>query len=397
MWAGQDYIGEPTPYSGVFPVRSSLFGAVDTAGFEKDQFYLYQSQWSTTPMVHLVPMNWTDHEPGESVRVWAYSNAGEVELFLNGRSLGAKSFQTKKTTYGKSYLETDEPPGDDRTYPSGSYTSPNGGTGHLRLEWTVPFEPGVLTAVARKAGDQVAADTVRTAGAPARVELKTEPGKELDYVTATVVDAQGTVVPSAGNQITFDVTGGRVVGTDNGRQEDEENFKASVRHAYQGKALAIVTRGARVTAKLGAAPAPPPADASYSGAAATLPRHMIDGNPETAWSNLYTKAQTPQLPATSLSHAQDWVALNSPQRTVGELTARFVTGGAYALPKEVGVRYWDGARYVPVTGLRVAWAGESGAPSTFTFDPVTTTGVRLYLTSAAPGTAGGFFRITELS
>ncbi|MEU0882261.1 glycoside hydrolase family 2 TIM barrel-domain containing protein [Lentzea sp. NPDC005914] len=396
VWAGQDYIGEPTPYSGVFPVRSSLFGAVDTAGFEKDQFYLYQSQWSTTPMVHLLPMNWTDHEPGESVRVWAYSNAGEVELFLNGRTLGTKSFQTKKTTYGKSYLETDEPSGDDRTYPGGSYTSPNGGTGHLRLEWTVPFERGTLTAVARKAGKQVATDTVRTAGAPARVELKTVPGKELDYVTATVVDAQGTVVPSADNQITFGASG-RIVGTDNGRQEDRENFTSPVRHAYQGKALAIVTRGAQVTAKLGAAPASPPADASYSGAAATLPQHMIDGKPETAWSNFYTKAQTPQLAATSLSHATDWVALNSAARKVEKLTATFTTGGVYALPKEIGVRYWDGTRYVPVTGLNVAWAGESGAPSTITFDPVTTTSVRLYLTSAAPGTAGGFFRIAELS
>ncbi|MEV6237413.1 glycoside hydrolase family 2 TIM barrel-domain containing protein [Lentzea sp. NPDC051838] len=395
VWAGQDYIGEPTPYHGVFPVRSSLFGAVDTAGFEKDQFYLYQSQWSTTPMVHLLPMNWTDHEPGEQVVVWAYSNAPEVELFLNGRSLGTKSFQAKKTTYGKSYLETNGPTGDDRTYSGGSYTSPNGGTGHLRLEWTVPFERGTLTAVARKAGAQVATDTVRTAGAPARVELKTVPGKELDYVTATVVDANGVVVP-CDNQITFE-TDGRIVGTDNGRQEDRENFTSPVRSAYQGKVLAIVTHGARVTAKLGAATPRPAADASYSGAATTLPQHLVDGDPATAWSNFYTKAQTPQLTATSLSHATDWVALNFQQRTIGKLTARFVTGGTYALPKAIDVRYWDGAKYTPVTGLRVTWAGESGAPSTITFDPVATTSVRLHLTSAAPGTAGGFFRISELS
>jgi beta-galactosidase len=123
---------------------------------------------------------------------------------------------------------------------------------------------------------------------------------------------------------------------------------------------------------------------------------MADGDPATAWSNFYTKAQTPQLTATSLSHATDWVALNSAQRTVASLTATFVTGGAYALPKEIGVRYWDGSRYQPVTGLHVTWAGESGAPSTITFDPVATTSVRLTLTSPAPGTAGGFFRIAEL-
>ncbi|MFS8103062.1 DUF4982 domain-containing protein [Lentzea alba] len=397
VWAGQDYIGEPTPYHGVFPVRSSLFGAVDTAGFEKDQFYLYQSQWTTAPMVHLLPMNWTDHEPGAPVHVWAYSNAPDVELFLNGRSLGTKSFQAKKTTYGKSYLETSEPTGDDRTYPGGSYTSPNGGAGHLRLAWTVPFEPGTLTAVARKNGTPIATDTLRTAGTPAKVTLNTVRGKELDYVSATVVDANGVVVPSADHRITFEVAGGRVVGTDNGRQEDRENFTASTRRAYHGKALAIVTAGARVTARLGAPSPRPPADASYSGAAGTLPEHLVDGKPETAWSNFYTKGQTPQLTATSLSHASDWVALNSAMRTVRSMTATFTTGGAYALPSAVDVRYWDGSRYVPVTGLRVVWAGGSGAPSTITFDPVTTNSVRLLLSSATPGTAGGFLRISELT
>jgi beta-galactosidase len=396
LWSGQDYIGEPTPYSGVFPVRSSLFGAVDTAGFEKDQFYLFQSQWSTKPMVHLLPMDWTAHEPGAPVQVWAYSNAPDVELFLNGRSLGVKSFTTKKTTYGKSYLETDEPTGDDKTCAGGGYTSPNGGTGHLRLAWTVPFEPGELTAVAREKGRQVATDGLRTAGAAARVVVKTVRGKQLDYVTATVVDAGGTVVPHADNQIAFSVTGGRLVGTDNGRPEDEENFTKPVRSAFQGKALAIVTAGARVRAKLGAARPEPAADASYSGAATTLPAHLVDGDPDTAWSNFYTKGQTPQLPATSLSHASDWVALNSPKRTVGKLTATFTTGGVCSLPKEIDVRYWDGTRYTPVTGLRVAWAGESGAPSTVTFDAVSTTSVRLGLTSSAPGTGGGFLRIAEL-
>ena len=72
LWSGFDYIGEPTPYN-QFPVKSSFFGAVDTAGFPKDLFYAFASQWTTSPMVHLVPMNWTDHAPGESVAVWAYA------------------------------------------------------------------------------------------------------------------------------------------------------------------------------------------------------------------------------------------------------------------------------------------------------------------------------------
>lgn len=158
-------------------MRSSLFGAVDTAGFEKDQFYLFQSQWTTRPMVHLVPMNWTDHSPGAPVTVWAYSNAEKVELFLNGKSLGTRSFNRKTTMYGKSYLETTEPTNDDRTYTGGSYTSPNGSTGHLHLQWTVPFEPGTLTAVASQNNKEVARDVVRTAGAPTAVRLRASPGK----------------------------------------------------------------------------------------------------------------------------------------------------------------------------------------------------------------------------
>ncbi|MDX8056185.1 DUF4982 domain-containing protein [Lentzea sp. BCCO 10_0798] len=151
LWSGIDYIGEPTPYD-VFPVKSSYFGAVDTAGFPKDVYHLFRSQRTTDPMVHLLPMNWTDHKPGDPVSVWAYSNVDTVELMLNGRPLGEKKFNTKTTTYGARYLETTEASGDDKTVTSGrfpgSYTSPNGSAGKLHLTWTVPFQPGRLVAVA---------------------------------------------------------------------------------------------------------------------------------------------------------------------------------------------------------------------------------------------------------
>jgi beta-galactosidase len=88
LWSGTDYIGEPTPYYDVFPVKTSFFGAVDTAGFQKDQYYLFKSQWTDRPMVHVLPMDWTRHEPGEPVEVRAYANVDSVELYLNGRSLG---------------------------------------------------------------------------------------------------------------------------------------------------------------------------------------------------------------------------------------------------------------------------------------------------------------------
>jgi beta-galactosidase len=246
LWSGFDYIGEPTPYNGQFPVKSAFFGAVDTAGFPKDLYYAFASQWTTEPMVHLVPMNWTDHQPGEPVTVWAYANVDTVELFLNGRSLGVKRYDHKTTTFGTEYLETTEPTGDDKTFPSGSYTSPNGSSGKLHLTWTVPFEPGELRAVARRNGVTVATDVVRTAGEPHAIRLTPDrhviaaDGRSLSFVTVEVVDAHGVVVPSADDLIRFHVEGGTLAGVDNGRQESAESYHAPQRSAFNGKALAII-------------------------------------------------------------------------------------------------------------------------------------------------------------
>jgi beta-galactosidase len=249
LWSGFDYIGEPTPYD-VFPVKASFFGAVDTAGFPKDMFWLFRSQWTDAPIVHLLPMNWTDHAPGDDVQVWAYSNVQEVELFLNGRSLGVRRFDRKTTLDGRPYLETSEDAHDDKTVIGGphpgSYTSPNGSAGKLHLTWHVPFAPGRLVAVARRDGREVARDELRTAGEPDTVRLTPDKrviaadGKALAYVTADVVDRNGTMVPSADDQITFTVSGGQLAGTDNGREESAENYQSPVRRAFNGKALAIV-------------------------------------------------------------------------------------------------------------------------------------------------------------
>ncbi len=252
LWTGIDYIGEPTPYD-VFPVKSSFFGAVDTAGFPKDFYHLFRSQWTTDPMVHLLPMNWTDHKPGEPVSVRAYSNVDTVELILNGRSLGEKRFDTKTTTSGTRYLETTEATGDDKTVTSGrfpgSYTSPNGSAGKLHLAWTVPFQPGRLVAVAKRGGVEVARDQVATAGAPHAIRLTPDRNvvkaddRSLTFVTADVVDSAGVVVPGADHLISFQVGGGSLAGLDNGRQESAENYQASSRTAFNGKALAMVRAG----------------------------------------------------------------------------------------------------------------------------------------------------------
>ncbi|MGQ4404145.1 glycoside hydrolase family 2 TIM barrel-domain containing protein [Streptomyces hayashii] len=440
LWSGIDYIGEPTPYN-VFPVKASFFGAVDTAGFPKDMYHLFRSQWTDEPMVHLVPMTW-NHETGDTVEVWAYSNADTVELYLDGTSLGVRRFDRKKTVDGRPYLETTEATGDDKTFTTGpypgSYTSPNGSAGKLHLTWQVPYAPGELKAVARRNGRTVAVDRLRTAGAPHSVRLTADrarlpaDGRSLVFVTAEVVDSRGTVVPDAEHLITFDVSGGSLAGLDNGRQESAERYQATTRTAFHGKALAVVRSGVRagalkVTARVdglrkGAvtvrttparaaattpaavfAPEPPPpvthphADAGYSGRADTLPAAMLDGDPATGWSNAFTKAATALLPAFDGARKKDWVSVDYGRaRTFDRVELSFTVDAAHSLPASVDAEVWDGERYTPVTGAAVDWATASDAPTALTFAPVRGTKLRLTLTSSAPGTARGAIRITRL-
>jgi beta-galactosidase len=435
LWSGIDYLGEPTPYN-VFPVKASFFGAVDTAGFPKDAYYAFKSQWTTEPMVHLVPMNWTDHAPGEPVTVLAYSTVDTVELFLNGRSLGVKRFDHKQTPSGHEYLETTEPTGDDKTVTGGpfpgSYTSPNGSAGKLHLTWEVPFAPGRLVAVAKRDGVEVARDVVATAGAPDHLRLTPDrrtlaaDGTSLAFVTVDVVDRNGVIVPGATDPITFTVHNGRLVGLDNGRQESAENYKARTRKAWGGKALAIVQAGDRagpvtITATspglragragiggddlssivdAAAEPAPPAmttADASFSGAPSTIPAAMLDGDPATGWSSFYNKQATALLPAISSAHASEWVSVSLPgPRTIGRVTAFFTIDAGRGLPAGIMVSYWNGRAFVPVRDPVISWASQSNQPTTITFDSISTSRVRLDMTSRSPNTATGFLQITEL-
>ncbi|MHC3467217.1 glycoside hydrolase family 2 TIM barrel-domain containing protein [Streptomyces sp. 7R007] len=440
LWSGIDYIGEPTPYN-VFPVKASFFGAVDTAGFPKDMYHLFRSQWTEEPMVHLLPMSW-NHEEGETVEVWAYANVETVELFLNGRSLGVRSFDTKKTTDGRVYLETTEATGDDKTFTSGpypgSYTSPNGSAGKLHLVWKVPFAPGELKAVARRNGRAVATDVLRTAGAAHAVRLTADraslaaDGRSLVFVTAEVVDAHGVVVPDAEDLITFDVEGGSLAGLDNGRQESAERYQAGTRTAFHGKALAIVRSGTRagrlkVTARAQglragtatvrttparsaattpapafrpdppAAPDHPHADASYSGRPDTLPAAMLDGDASTGWSNAFVKSATALLPAFNGARPKDWVSVDfGRSRTLSRAEISFTVDATHSLPASVEAAVWNGAKFVPVTGASVDWATSSDAPTVVTFDAVSGSRLRLTLTSARPGEAAGAVRISRL-
>ncbi|MGC0387026.1 glycoside hydrolase family 2 TIM barrel-domain containing protein [Streptomyces sp. SAI-129] len=440
LWSGIDYIGEPTPYD-VFPVKASFFGAVDTAGFPKDMYHLFRSQWTDEPMVHLLPTTW-NHREGDTVEVWAYTNADTVELYLNGTSLGTRRFDRKKTVDGRTYLETTEATGDDKTFTDGpypgSYTSPNGSAGKLHLTWRVPFAAGELKAVARHGGRTVATDVLRTAQAPHALRLTPDretvdaDGRSLVFVTAEVVDRRGVVVPGAEHLISFDVAGGSLAGLDNGRQESAERYQASTRTAFHGKALAIVRSGTRpgavrVTARAdglrtgtatvrarragdrATTPAPefrpehpapvghPHADASYSGRPDTLPAAVLDGDPATGWSNGFHKAATALLPAFDGARAEDWISVDHGRtRTYDRVEVSFTVDNGHSLPAAVEVTVWDGRAWRAAEEVRTEWATASDAPTVLAFRPLRGSRIRLTLTSRHPGEARGAIRVSRL-
>jgi beta-galactosidase len=247
VWTGFDYIGEPTPFHAGpspndWPSRSSYFGMVDLAGFPKDRYYLYQSVWATKPMVHLVPQswNWEDRE-GQKIPVMVYSNADEVELFLNGTSLGRQ----------RRFSEPFEIPVGTGVSPDRKFTT------KYRFAWQVPYAAGVLKAVGYREGRQIAADEIRTAGVPAKIRLVPDratiaaDGDDLSFVTVRIEDKDGNVCPAAANDVHFQVTGaGALRAVDNGNAATTESFQANHRKAFSGMALVIVQsargRGGRI-------------------------------------------------------------------------------------------------------------------------------------------------------
>ena len=210
IWTGFDYIGEPTPYG--WPARSSYFGIVDLAGFPKDIYYLYQSEWTDTPVLHLFPhWNWT---PGEQIDMWCYyNNADEVELFINGKSQGVRSKDAE----------------------------------HLHVVWNVTFEPGTVKVVARKNGVETASQEIHTAGEPAQIRLTPDRsnirsnGTDLSFVTVEILDKDGNLCPNAENLVQFEINGkGFIAGVDNGSPISLERFKDNKRKAFYGKCLVVL-------------------------------------------------------------------------------------------------------------------------------------------------------------
>lgn len=210
LWTGFDYLGEPTPFW--WPSRSSYFGVIDLAGFPKDVYYMYQSEWTNKDVLHIFPhWNWKE---GQAVDIWAYfNNADEVELFLNGLSLGKKA--KEKDVY--------------------------------HVFWRVPFQKGTLKAVSYKDGKEVLTREIKTTGDPVSIRLTADRqtikanGKDLSFITVEALDAEGNPVPVADNLINFTIEGdGFIAGTDNGDPTDPNSLKKPSRKLFSGKALVVV-------------------------------------------------------------------------------------------------------------------------------------------------------------
>jgi len=213
-WTGFDYLGEAGYVHGGWPFRAFMGGPLDLAGFKKDLYYFYQSQWTDKPMVHILP-HWTHPkmEPGTKIPVWVYSNCDEVELFLNGKSLG-------KDRPGKKWNE-------------------------MQCDWMVPWDPGNLQAVGYCQGKEEARISQRTAGAPSAVKIAMA-GNACPIVSVAEVDEKGVLNPYAENRIHYHIDGpARILSLESGNPVNtENNVGTTSRTAFFGLARAFLQTAA---------------------------------------------------------------------------------------------------------------------------------------------------------
>jgi beta-galactosidase len=209
-WTGFDYRGEPTPYR--WPCVTSHFGIMDLCGFPKDGYYAYLAAWTNKPVVHIFPhWNWPGKK-GKPIKVYAYTNCDEVELLLNGKSIGKK----KSIPFTKQ-------------------------------EWELVYKPGKLEARGYNKGKTVAIDIVETTSAPAQIALSSDcnilraDGCDVAVIRVAIEDAKGRVIPVAANLVEFSIEGpGRIIGTGNGNPSSHEPEKANQRMAFNGFCLVLV-------------------------------------------------------------------------------------------------------------------------------------------------------------
>lgn len=214
IWTGFDYIGEPTPYH----TKNSYFGQVDTAGFKKDSYYIYQAEWTNyqeTPMVHIFP--YWDFNIGQTIDVRVCSNAPCVELYVNGASQGKVRIDHKHGT-------------------------------ELVAHYKVVYEPGKLVAYAYNELNEIIASDIRHSfGDAYKIKIEADKyklladGRDIAFLTISMLDKQGNEVENANNRVQVTVTGaGRLIGLDNGDSTDYDQYKGTSRRLFSGKLLAIV-------------------------------------------------------------------------------------------------------------------------------------------------------------
>ncbi len=240
VWTGYDYLGEPTPYDGYWPSRSSYFGICDLAGLPKDRYYLYRSKWNREQhTIHLLP-HWSwgmnkrekGNRIGKVTPVYCYTDYPEAELFVNGKSQGRikKNLQSRLDRY--------------------------------RLRWNdVKYQPGELKVVVYdETGKNCGEQKLNTAGKPARLQLDTwtqhdkmqlkADGQDLAFITVSLVDADGTLIPAANDQLTFEVTGsGCYRAACNGDATSLEPFTQPAMRLFNGQ-LVVVVQAARNSGNL---------------------------------------------------------------------------------------------------------------------------------------------------
>jgi beta-galactosidase len=230
MWTGIDYLGEAH-----WPSKSASSGVIDTCGFRKDAYYFYQSLWTNSPVLHLFPhWNWKGNE-GDVIEVSCFTNCDTVELFLNGKSLGVKGFSFPRDGMVGKY----------GNYPPRAKILQT--TADLHLTWDVAYAPGTLRAVGTKNGQVMTTVEIDTTGDPAAIKLMADCNviktawRDVVHITVEVVDEKGRVVPTAENEIAFELDGpGRILGVDNGRPDSHESFQGNHRKAFNGLALVIL-------------------------------------------------------------------------------------------------------------------------------------------------------------
>ena len=232
MWTGIDYLGEAR-----WPSKHASSGVIDLCGFPKDGYYFYQSQWTSSPMLHIFPhWNWEDRI-GTVIPVLAYTNCDAVELFVNGTSYGEKRLEFPRQGNSGSWNSYDLPQ---------KFAT----TADLHPSWDVPYIPGVVKAIGKKDGKVVCTEIIETTGKPASIRLISEDKKliagkgDVAHIRLEVIDSNGNIVPTADNLLSIKISGsGRLLGLENGNPVDHEPYKSDIRKVFNGLGMAIVQAG----------------------------------------------------------------------------------------------------------------------------------------------------------